>query len=98
MVAPSGVTSTLSDQGERPSPLFRVLGDFPVFRLHSLKPGREYQLLVYAVNAKGRSDPPVVLSKVKVLSLDNGEVEDGAGVVVKTWNTSECPSLFKKAT
>ncbi|KAF5299763.1 hypothetical protein FQA39_LY11433 [Lamprigera yunnana] len=62
---PPSVT-TLSDQGERSLPLFRVLGETPIFRLHSLEPGREYQLLVYAVNAKGRSEPPVVLSKVKV--------------------------------
>lgn len=62
---PPSVT-TLSDQGEHSLPLYRVLGETPVFRLHSLDPGREYQLVVYAVNAKGRSEPPVVLSKVKV--------------------------------
>lgn len=60
-----GSVTTLSDQGYRSPPLYRVLGDAPVFRLHSLKPGREYQLLVYAVNAKGRSTS-VVLSNIRV--------------------------------
>lgn len=75
---PPSVT-TLSDQGERTLPLYRVLGEAPVFRLHSLQPGRDYQLIVYAVNAKGRSDPPVVLSKVQVdtpldIHQENGRV------------------------
>lgn len=71
---PGGIT-TLSDQGYRSSsPLYRVLGDAPVFRLHSLKAGREYQLLVYAVNAKGRSIA-VVLSNIRVpidIVVENG--------------------------
>lgn len=62
---PAGVT-TLSDQGEGPAPLYRVLGERPMFRLHSLQPGREYQVVVYAENAKGRSEPPVLLPNVKV--------------------------------
>ncbi|KAK9710824.1 hypothetical protein QE152_g25791 [Popillia japonica] len=62
---PSGVT-TLSDQAEHSTPLFRVLGHVPVFRLHSLRPRRDYQLVVYAQNAKGRSRPPVVLSNVRI--------------------------------
>ncbi|XP_072390735.1 neural cell adhesion molecule 1 isoform X2 [Diabrotica undecimpunctata] len=51
---PPGVT-TLSDQGER-----------PVFRLHSLQPGKDYQVAVYAENAKGKSYPPVILPNVRV--------------------------------
>lgn len=61
-----GGVTTLSDQGYRTSPLYRVLGDEPLFRLHSLQPGREYQLQVYAVNAKGRSTPPIVMANVRV--------------------------------
>jgi len=38
----------------------------PQFRLNNLEPGREYQFLVYAVNAKGRSEPPVVIENVRV--------------------------------
>ncbi|XP_018564247.2 hemicentin-1 [Anoplophora glabripennis] len=60
-----GVT-TLSDQGEPQQPVYRVLGERPLFRLHSLQPGREYQVLVYAENAKGKSNPPVVLPNVRV--------------------------------
>ncbi|XP_015837630.1 hemicentin-2 isoform X2 [Tribolium castaneum] len=61
---PPGVT-TLSDQGEAKL-LYRALGDKPMFRLHSLHPGREYQIMVYAENAKGRSEPPVLLPSVRV--------------------------------
>lgn len=56
-------STTLSDQGQG-SPIFRYQENEPVFRLDTLTPGREYQMLVYAVNAKGRSDPPVQLSNV----------------------------------
>lgn len=38
----------------------------PQFRLNNLEPGREYQFSVYAVNAKGRSEPPVVIERVRV--------------------------------
>lgn len=63
---PPGAT-TLSDQGERSSsPMYRVMGERPLFRLHSLQPGREYQVLVYAENARGRSEPPVLLPHVRV--------------------------------
>ncbi|CAH1116559.1 unnamed protein product [Phaedon cochleariae] len=62
---PPGVT-TLSDQGVLPPPKYRVLGERPLFRLHSLQPGKEYQVAVYAENAKGKSDPPVVLPHVRV--------------------------------
>lgn len=64
-VEPPSIT-TLSDQGVHVEPLYRVLGETPQFRLHSLAPGREYQFLVYAVNAKGRSHPPVVMSNIKL--------------------------------
>lgn len=74
----SGIT-TLSDQAEHSTPLFRVLGDSPIFRLHSLRPRRDYQLVVYAQNAKGRSKPPVVLSNVRIeLPADVGDdIENG---------------------
>lgn len=62
---PATVT-TLSDQGGHAEPVYRVLGETPQFRLHNLEPDREYELSVYAVNAKGRSDPPVVMSNIKV--------------------------------
>lgn len=64
-IEPPGVT-TLSDQGMHIEPLYRLLGETPRFRLHSLEPEREYQLLVYAVNAKGRSHPPVLMSNIKL--------------------------------
>ncbi|KAG5886152.1 hypothetical protein JTB14_018530 [Gonioctena quinquepunctata] len=77
--SPPGVT-TLSDQGDLPPPKYRVLGERPVFRLHSLEPGKEYQVFVYAENAKGKSNPPVVLPTVRVESNDPSgilkEVED----------------------
>lgn len=64
--ASAGAVTTLSDQGYHSPPFYRVLGDTPLFRLHSLEPGREYQLHVFAVNAKGPSAPPVVLSNIRV--------------------------------
>lgn len=67
-----GAVTTLSDEAYHSSPLYRVLGETPIFRLHSLEPGREYQLQVYAVNAKGRSSPPVVLSNVRVETAAEG--------------------------
>lgn len=65
------VVTTLSDQEEY-TPLYRVLEEKPLFRLQGLQADREYQLLVYAENAKGRSQPPVLLSNVRVY-------EDSAG-------------------
>jgi len=38
----------------------------PQFTIQNLEPGREYQFHVYAVNAKGRSEPPVVIERVRV--------------------------------
>lgn len=43
------------------APLRRIQESIPEFKLYELEPGREYQFLVYAVNAKGRSHPPVVM-------------------------------------
>uniref|UniRef100_A0A182MVH6 Ig-like domain-containing protein n=1 Tax=Anopheles culicifacies TaxID=139723 RepID=A0A182MVH6_9DIPT len=57
--------STMNDQATL-APLFRIQEQIPQFKLHSLEPGRDYQLLVYAVNAKGKSDPPFVIDKVRV--------------------------------
>lgn len=34
----------------------------PIFEVPGLEPGRNYKLLLYAVNAKGRSDPVVLES------------------------------------
>lgn len=52
--------STMNDQATT-APLRRIKEATPEFRLYDLEPGREYQFLVYAVNAKGRSHPPVVM-------------------------------------
>ncbi|XP_055908823.1 hemicentin-1 isoform X2 [Eupeodes corollae] len=57
--------STMNDQATL-APLFRMQEPNPMFRLNNLEPGREYQFLVYAVNAKGRSEPPVVIERVRV--------------------------------
>jgi len=60
----------LNDQGTEHSvpgpPLYRVFGAEPVFALNALEPGRDYELAVYAVNAKGRSVPPVIIPRVRV--------------------------------
>lgn len=52
--------------GEMPPPMYRVMGQRPVFHLHSLQPGKQYQVAVYAENAKGRSDPPMIIPNVRV--------------------------------
>lgn len=52
--------STMNDQATT-APLRRIKEAVPEFKLYDLEPGREYQFLVYAVNAKGRSHPPVVM-------------------------------------
>ncbi|XP_075166464.1 motor axon guidance molcule sidestep isoform X2 [Haematobia irritans] len=57
--------STMNDQATS-APIFRMQESNPQFRLNNLEPGREYQFHVYAVNAKGRSDPPVVIERVRV--------------------------------
>ncbi|XP_055679203.1 hemicentin-1 isoform X3 [Lutzomyia longipalpis] len=61
--------STMNDQATS-APLLRLKEDKPLFKLDNLEHGREYQLLVYAVNAKGRSYPPVVLDKVRISNLN----------------------------
>ncbi|XP_066997065.2 neural cell adhesion molecule 2 [Anabrus simplex] len=76
--------STLNDQGA-PSlplgtPLLRKLGAAPRFTLDSLEPGRDYQLAIFAVNAKGRSEPPVIIPSVRFSTamekLTRTDVED----------------------
>lgn len=67
-------STTLSDQGAATAPLLRFQQNEPVFRLDSLRPGREYQMLVYAVNAKGRSDPPVQMNNI-VLTLPADSID-----------------------
>ncbi|PNF40668.1 hypothetical protein B7P43_G05163 [Cryptotermes secundus] len=65
-----GGQATMNDQGTRQSapgpPIYRVFGAEPVFALSALEPGRDYELAVYAVNAKGRSEPPVIIPRVRV--------------------------------
>lgn len=62
-------STTLSDQGAR-APVLRFQENEPVFRLETLQPGREYQMMVYAVNAKGKSEPPVQLGGVFVREIE----------------------------
>lgn len=47
---------------------FKMFEAEPTFHLRELEPGRSYRMSVYAVNAKGRSDPPVVIPAVRVQS------------------------------
>ncbi|XP_062703212.1 uncharacterized protein LOC109406630 isoform X3 [Aedes albopictus] len=56
--------STMNDQATL-APLYRITQNEPHFKLHSLEPGRIYQLLVYAVNAKGKSDSAYVFDNVR---------------------------------
>lgn len=64
----------LSDQASPGSrvtmsaPLFTILEATPRFTLHSLEPGNEYRLLVYAKNAMGYSNPPVVMNGIRVIT------------------------------
>lgn len=53
--------STMNDQATT-APVRRMKEAQPEFKLFDLEPGREYQFLVYAVNAKGKSHPPVVMT------------------------------------
>lgn len=50
------------------APLVRIQENVPQFKLPPLEPGREYQLAVYAVNAKGRSEN-YIFDRVRVGSL-----------------------------
>lgn len=40
----------------------------PVFYLPNLAPGHQYKLLIYAMNTKGKSEPPVVFDNVQIRS------------------------------
>lgn len=51
------------------APLVRIQENVPQFKIPPLEPGREYHFQVYAVNAKGRSDPPYIIERVRVGSL-----------------------------
>ncbi|KAL1513908.1 hypothetical protein ABEB36_003247 [Hypothenemus hampei] len=77
-----GIQSTLNDQASAtdPSAGFRVLGEKPVFRLANLRPQKEYQAVVYAENARGRSEPPIVLPIIQVKQSDSPFLEDGEQV------------------
>ncbi|XP_012285375.1 hemicentin-2 [Orussus abietinus] len=52
----------------------------PVFEVPNLEPGRNYKFLLYAVNAKGRSDPvvlePVTLKGVAMYTTGRGSSEE----------------------
>lgn len=47
----------------------RIQENVPQFKIPPLEPGREYHFQVYAVNAKGRSDPPYIIERVRYGSL-----------------------------
>ncbi|XP_045461222.1 hemicentin-1 isoform X1 [Harmonia axyridis] len=70
---PSSGVSTLSDQGEDAPPAFRFLGERPEFEIHSLQPGREYQVSVFAENARGRSTPYEIMPSIRVPLSDTAE-------------------------
>lgn len=69
--------TTLSDEPEHRSPVFTTHSNKPQFRIPVLEPGKEYQALVYAENAKGRSDPPIVLPRIKLEAPLSGAEENG---------------------
>ncbi|XP_043272847.1 neural cell adhesion molecule 1-like [Venturia canescens] len=58
-----------------------LMGDYrgPIFEVPGLEPGRNYRLLLYAVNAKGRSHPvtlePVSLKGVAMYTTGRGSAE-----------------------
>uniref|UniRef100_A0A1B6C275 Uncharacterized protein n=1 Tax=Clastoptera arizonana TaxID=38151 RepID=A0A1B6C275_9HEMI len=88
----------LNDQaapGVKPglAPLYRVFGSDPKFVLHSLEPGNEYRIQVYAQNAMGVSNPPVVLNGVRVTTamekLTRDDNEDPSILSAEYW-----PSLL----
>lgn len=58
--------TTLSDEPEHREPVIVKQNNKPQFSLTDLQFGKEYQALVYAENAKGRSEPPIVLSHIKL--------------------------------
>lgn len=51
------------------SPLYSIEEQHPHFKLPILDPMREYQLKIYSVNAKGRSEG-VVLDRIRVQKPD----------------------------
>lgn len=69
--------TTLSDEPEHRQPVFTTQSNKPQFRLPILEPGKEYQALVYAENAKGRSEPPIVLSHIKLETPERPPEENG---------------------
>ncbi|XP_039282898.1 neural cell adhesion molecule 1 isoform X2 [Nilaparvata lugens] len=48
------------------NPLYRLTGFVPRFTLRGLQPGTEYRLAVFAKNAMGASQPPVLIPGVRV--------------------------------
>lgn len=68
----------------------------PHFRVKGLLPGRDYQLLVWAVNAQGRSEPPVIIERVRVaLPMSHvGALSEGPSDVGQTLpaNTGQASS------
>lgn len=75
--------TTLSDEPEHRQPVFTTHNSKPQFRLPTLEPGKEYQALVYAENAKGRSDPPIVLSHIKLDASTSAFNENGKVVFIE---------------
>nr|CAD7262510.1 unnamed protein product [Timema shepardi] len=75
----------MNDEGIRPRitgpPIYIELGAKPVFMLHSLEAGKDYELAVFARNDWGKSDPPVIIPKVRVTTAMEkltGEVSEEA--------------------
>ncbi|XP_066142392.1 neural cell adhesion molecule 1 isoform X2 [Euwallacea fornicatus] len=91
--APPGIQRYPNDQGEADSPAFRVLGERPVFKLINLKPNREYQAVVYAENARGRSVPPIVLPLIQISSEEQLLEDDTQNYDFTNIPTSSNPNL-----
>ena len=90
-------TFPMNDMGTRhraPGPplLNLFAAEEPVFMLNNLQPGRDYELAVYAVNARGRSDPPVIIPRVRI---QNGvERLTKTGMTINLVNCV-CPVFYK---
>lgn len=78
--------TTLSDEPEHKQPVFTTQSNKPQFRLPILEPGKEYQALVYAENAKGRSEPPIVLSHIKLETPVGPPEDNGKALLVVVIN------------
>ncbi|XP_054259199.1 neural cell adhesion molecule 1-like [Macrosteles quadrilineatus] len=76
------------------APLYRDLGSIPRFLLHSMEPGAEYQLLIYAKNAMGVSEPPVLIQGVKVSSNFEKLAHSGSVVELATMAADYMPDLL----